>query len=109
MGRGRPCCGFSEEQEHSLMMTAKEFSGLREFRTVRISGFPNRQKFFVSLFRCFTVTLNFRRTSKPENQFGPIRRSAQCFLEVDSSLSRTAELQQEITAKFVRRNYGVRR
>jgi len=89
------------------MMTAKEFSGLRELRTVRISGFPNRQKFFVSLFRCFTVTLNFRSTSKPEDQFGPIRRPDQCFLEVRGCLSGAVEFQQEISAKFVRRDYGV--
>src|SRR5262249_11221764 len=96
-------------REHSLMMASKEFSCFREFRTVRIGGLPNRQEFFISLFRCFAVTLNFRSTSKPEDYFGPIRRPAQCFLEVDDCLRRPVEFQQEISAKFVRRDYGIRR
>jgi hypothetical protein len=33
---------FRENERHSLMMAAKEFSCLREFRTVRIGGLPNR-------------------------------------------------------------------
>ena len=99
--------GRQSTKQQSFMMPAKELSCLRKFRTVRIGGRPNRQEFFVSVFRCFAVTLHFRGTSKAENQFGPVRRSAQCFLKLVGCLRRAVEFQQEISAELVRGDYRV--
>ena len=101
--RQPPVPSFSENRglHHRLLVRAKEFSCLREFRTVRIGSFPTPQERVVSLFGRFGVPLKLSSACEPKNQLGPIRRSAQCFLEVHGCLSGAVEFQQETTAEFI--------
>src|SRR5215831_16179164 len=82
------------------MVLLKKLSGLRQFRTVWIGGFPERQELPVSHPRGLVVTQDSRGARQANNRFRTVRCALQRFLKISGCFPGLIEFQQEITAEF---------